>query len=282
MGVIQLRLLFMMIVLQIIDQSIFQPNMNQYMRTFRDHLIFRQDRRASRYGNFQHYPDDMKASIESFIQSLPGTAQDNPLKRKMLRLKLHREIFLEADERNLLKAKMIQLDNPEIFESIRKMLVRNYSPYQRQQGDKKTEYDRWRNGITEKYFNKRPTHKSRNPNKAKNKQNYHTDIECCKRRIKKVESEMKSLVDETRKILEERSNLEIELFQIRNDFQQNLIEILEHDGVDGLDSDGLRQRSTIIMKRMEWCDDKLRRSATLSADMSNELICLRQIQYNIQ
>lgn len=277
-------------------QSIFYTSMANIRKIFAEHLIFRQAR-GRRYGVFQEYTDAQKASVQSFIQGLPGTARDNILKRKMHRMIQNRpprfqdgaRAEQEQDlptraERDILKSQMINIQDPEAFDAIRKMMVHIFSPWgnPRYSGDwRYTEYHNWRNSITERYFNKRPIHKSRNPLKAKNKDKYHTDVKCCRRRIKKVEEELRNTMAETIHVLDQRKQLENELYELRNDFQHNLQHILENEGIVGVEQShgDMRTRSIQIIIQLGYCDDKLSRSFQMSCDMSNELVELRLIEW---
>lgn len=255
--------------------------MNHIARTFKDHLVFRQDRNVRTYGIFQHYTDAQKASVEEFIGGLYGSAMNNPLKRKMYRLILNRGIVLTRGERNELCTLMMNIQDPDIFEAIRKMLVHNYTHWSKTNGDwRRTEYDFWRTGkIVKKYFNTRIIHTARNPRKAKNKQNYHTDIGCCRRRIKVVERELRNIQIETDGIMEERKQLETHLYNLRKTFQENLINLIENEGIEVMEDIGTR--SYPIISKIQWCDDKLNRSLKLSKDISDELIVLRQIEWEL-
>lgn len=268
-------------------QSIFKTFMAEIKRIFNEHLIFRQAR-GKRHGVFQEYTGAQKASVESFIQGLPGTPRDNILKRKMLRMiknRLPRDQDLPTRaERDILKSRMINMQDPEAFEAIRKMMVHIYSPWgnPRYSGDwRYTEYHNWRTSITERYFNKRPIHKSRNPRKAKNKDKYHTDVQCCRRRIKKVESELRNTMAETIRVLDQRKQLENELYELRNNFQHNLQHILENEGIVGVEQSlvDMRTRSIQIITQLGYCDDKLSRSYQLSCAISNDLVNLRMIEW---
>jgi hypothetical protein len=207
----------------------------------------------------------------------------------MIMLTENRQIVLELEERNTLKGVMVTSENPEIFEAIRKMLVRNYSQWWKSHWQhteyhrRFTEYHHWRTCVTENFFNKRPTHKSRNPRKAKNKHLYHTDVNVCRRRIKKVETELRNTMVENRRTLQERQHWETQLYQLRLEVEQNLVDILENHGIVGMEdiTTTMRTRTMYIISRIKWCDDKLVHSALMSAQMSNELIDLRQTEWNL-
>ena len=87
-------------------------------------------------------------------------------------------------------------------------------------------------------------------------------------------------MNETDSVIEQRKHLESQLYQLRNGFQQNLLNILENDGIEGMEN--ITPQSIDIIYKIRCCEEKLTLSLGMSAEMMSELMWLRQTEWELR